>query len=101
MKVSLVHLKVRCLNEVLHINLNRYLSTILILNVLCDGDKCRLFISLLKYRSMIVSRRNLRIKMINSYEPSSHIVISLVDPFSTIGKKYHSKDWNTVRHVLS
>ena len=33
MKVSLVCLKVRYLNTVLHIKLNRYLSTILILNV--------------------------------------------------------------------
>ena len=32
----------------------------------CDGDKCRLFISSLKSRSMTVVRKNLRIKMINS-----------------------------------
>ena len=32
----------------------------------CDGDKCRLFISLLISRSMTVVRKNLRIKMINS-----------------------------------
>ena len=40
----------------------------------CDGDKFRLFISLLKSSSMIAVSRNLRIKMINSFEPSSHIV---------------------------
>ena len=34
MKVSLVHLKVHCLNVVLHIKINKYLSTILILNVM-------------------------------------------------------------------
>ena len=67
----------------------------------CYGDKCRLFISLLKYRSMIVVMRYLRIKMINSYEPSSHIVRSLVDAFSTIRKKYLSKDRNAARRVLS
>ena len=67
----------------------------------CDGDKCRLFISLLKSRSMIVVRKKLRIKMINSSELSSHVVKSLVDAFSTIGKKYHSKDRNATRRVLS
>ena len=39
--------------------------------------------------------------MINSYEPSSHVVRILVDAFSTIGKKYHSRDRNAARHVLS
>ena len=67
----------------------------------CDGYKCRLFFSLLKSRSMIVVRRNLRIKMINSYEPSSHIVISLVYAFSTIGNKSHSKDHNASRCMFS
>ena len=67
----------------------------------CDGDKCRLFISLLKSRSMNVVRKNLRIKMINSSEPSSHIVRSLVYAFSTIGKKSLSKDQNAAHHVLS
>ena len=42
----------------------------------CDGDKCRLFLSLLKSRCMIVVKRNLRINRINSYEPSCHIVRS-------------------------
>ena len=60
----------------------------------CDGDKCRLFILLLKSRSMNVVRKNLRIKMINRSEPSSHVVRSLVDAFSTIGNKYCSKDRN-------
>ena len=32
-----------------------------------DGDKCRLFLSLLKSRSMIVVRRNITIKMINTF----------------------------------
>ena len=45
--------------------------------------------------------RNLRIKMINSSEPSSHIGRSLVDAFSTIGKKSHSKDHNAAHRVLS
>ena len=67
----------------------------------CDGDKCRLFIFLLKSRSMTVVRRNLRTKMINSSEPSSHIVRSLVDSFSTIGNKSCSKDRNVARCVLS
>ena len=67
----------------------------------CDGDKCRLFISLLKSRSMNVVRKNLRIKMINSSEPSSYVVRSLVDAFSNIGKKSRSKDRNATRHVLS
>ena len=39
--------------------------------------------------------------MINSSEPSSHVVISLVDSFSTIGNKSRSKDRNAARHVLS
>ena len=39
--------------------------------------------------------------MINSSEPISHIVRSLVDAFSTIRKKYFSKDPNVARHVLS
>ena len=67
----------------------------------CNEDKCRLFISLLKSRSMIVVRKNLRIKTINSSEPSSHVVKSLVDAFSTIGKKSCSKDRNASHHVLS
>ena len=50
---------------------------------------------------MTVVRRNLRIKMINSFEPSSHVVRSLVDAFSTIGKKYRSKDHNAAHRVLS
>ena len=53
-----------------------------------DGDKCRLFISLLKSTSSTIVRKNLRIKMINSSEPSSHVVRSLADAFSTIGNKY-------------
>ena len=48
---------------------------------------------------MIVVRKN--IKMINSSEPSSHVVRSLVDAFSTIGNKSRSKDRNAARHVLS
>ena len=39
--------------------------------------------------------------MINSFEPSSHVVRSLVDAFSTIGKKSHSKDRNAACRVLS
>ena len=66
----------------------------------CDGDKCILFISLLKSRSMTFVRKNLRIKVINSSKPSSHVVKSLVDAFSSIGKKYCSKDCNAARHVL-
>ena len=50
---------------------------------------------------MTVVRRNLRINMINNSEPSSHILISLVDAFSTIGKKSRSKYRNAARHVLS
>ena len=42
----------------------------------CEGDKCRLFISLLKSRSMTIVRKNLRIKMINSSKPSFHVVRS-------------------------
>ena len=99
MKVSLVRLKVRCINAVLHFNLNRYLSTILILNVM--EINVDLFISLLKSRSMTVVRINLRINMINSSEPSSHVFKSLVDAFSTIGKKSHSKDRNATRRVFS
>ena len=38
--------------------------------------------------------------MINSFEPSSHVTI-LAYEFSTIGKKFHSKDHNAARHVLS
>ena len=50
---------------------------------------------------MTVIRRNLRIKMINSSEPSCHVVISLVYESSTIGKKSRSKDHNASRFVLS
>lgn len=53
----------------------------------CDGDKCRLFLSLLKSRCMTVVKRKLGINMINNSGPSSHIVKILVDAFSTIGKK--------------
>ena len=49
---------------------------------------------------MIVVRRNLRIKMINSYEPSSHIVKSLADAFSTIGKKYCPMYLNVTLRVV-
>ena len=66
----------------------------------CDGDKCRLFISLLKSRSMAVVRRNLRIQIINSFEPSYHVVKILVYTFSTIGNKSPSKDHNVARRVL-
>ena len=50
---------------------------------------------------MDVVRKNLRIKMINSSEPSSHIVRSLVDAFSTIANKYRSKDHDEAHCVLS
>ena len=50
---------------------------------------------------MTVVRRNLRIKMINSSKPSSHVVRSLVDAFSTIGKKSYLRDHNAARCVLS
>ena len=50
---------------------------------------------------MTVVRKNLRINMIKGFEPISHIVKSLVDAFSTIGKKYHSKDHNVAHRVLS
>ena len=39
--------------------------------------------------------------MINSSEPSSYVVRSLVDAFSNIGKKSCSKDRNAARLVLS
>ena len=39
--------------------------------------------------------------MINSSKPSSHVVRSLVDAFSTIGNKSRSKDHNAARCVLS
>jgi len=67
----------------------------------CDGDTFRLFLSLLKSRCMNVVRRKKGIKMINNYEPSSHIVKILVDAFSTIGKKTCSKDRNTTHCVFS
>ena len=50
---------------------------------------------------MTFVRRNLRINMINSSEPSSHIVRSLVDAFSTLGNKFHSKDCNEACCALS
>ena len=50
---------------------------------------------------MTVVRKNLRIKMINSFEPSSYVVRSLVDAFSNIGNKSHLKDRNAARRVLS
>ena len=52
-----------------------------------DGDKCKLFLSLLKSRSMNIVRKNLGIKMVKNSGPSSHIVKSLVDAFGKIGKK--------------
>ena len=39
--------------------------------------------------------------MINNSEPSSYVVRSLVDAFSNIGKKSHSKDCNAARRVFS
>ena len=65
MKVSLVHLKVCCLNAALHIILNRYFSTILILNVMeinVDYLYHCLFISLLKSRSTTVVRKTIKDK---------------------------------------
>ena len=59
------------------------------------------FLLLLKYRCIIIGGRNLRIKIINNYKPSSHIVISLVDAFNTIQKKSRSKYLNAARCVLS
>ena len=50
---------------------------------------------------MTVVSKNLRINMINNFEPSPLVVRSLVDAFSTIGKKSHSKDRNAARRVLS
>ena len=50
---------------------------------------------------MTVVRKNFRIKMINSSEPSSHVAKSLLYSFSTIGNKSHSKDHNAASHVLS
>ena len=50
---------------------------------------------------MTVVRKNLRIKMINSSEPISYVVISLVDAFSNIGKKSRSKDRNVACRVFS
>ena len=50
---------------------------------------------------MTVVRKNLRIKMINNSKPSYHVVKSLVDAFSTIGKKSCAKDCNAARCVLS
>ena len=67
----------------------------------CDGDKCRLFKSLLKSSCMTIVRKNLRIKMINSYEPISYVVRSLLDAFSNVGKKSHLKDHNAAHRVLS
>ena len=62
----------------------------------CDGDKCRLFLSLLKSRCRIIVRRKLRINMISISEPS-HIVKILVISFNKIVKKYHLKDCNVAR----
>ena len=67
----------------------------------CDGDKCRLFLSLLKYRGMNIVRKSLVIKMIKPSRPSSHIVKSLVDAFGKIGKNTRSNDRNAARRVLS
>ena len=67
----------------------------------CDADKCRLFLYLLKCRYFIVVRKQLGIKVINKSFPSSHIVKSLLDYFSTIGKKSTSKYHNGAHHVLS
>ena len=50
---------------------------------------------------MTIVRKKLRIKMINSSEPSSHVVKILVDSFSTIGKKSRSKDRNAACLVFS
>ena len=65
----------------------------------CDGDKCRLFLSLLKSRGMNIVRKSLGIKMIKPYGPSSHIVKSLVDAFGKIGKNTRSKDCNAAPRV--
>ena len=65
----------------------------------CDGDKCRLFLSLLKYTGMNIVRKSLGIKMIKPSGPSSHIV--LVDTVGKIGKNTRSKDRNAARRVLS
>src|SRR5713101_9724955 len=67
----------------------------------CDGDKCRLFLSLLKSRGMNIVRKSLGIKMIKTSGPSSHIVKSLVDAFGKIGKNTRSKDHNAAPRVLS
>ena len=66
-----------------------------------DGDKSRLFLSLLKSRSMNIVRKMLGIKMVRNSGPSSYILISLVDSFGKIGKKTCSKDRNAAHRVLS
>ena len=67
----------------------------------CDGDKCRLFLSLLKSRGMNIVRKSLRIKMIKASGPISHIVKILVDSFSKICKNTCSNDCNVACRVLS
>ena len=56
---------------------------------------------MLKYRSFAIGRRILGIKTLRNTESSSHIVKSLVKAFTSIGKKYRSKDYNIARCVLA
>lgn len=65
-----------------------------------DVGKCQLFLSFLKSRSFLISRRILGIKTLKNIESSSHKVKYLAKSFTSISKKYHSKDCNITRHVL-
>ena len=53
-----------------------------------EYDKWKLFLALIKSRSMAIVRRNLGKRTLKNIESSNHIVKSLVAAFTSIGKKH-------------
>ena len=65
------------------------------------AGKCQLFLALLKCRNMSTVRKKLGIRTMKNIESSNHIVKSLADAFTSIGKKTHSQDCNVACCVLA
>ena len=66
-----------------------------------EAGKCQLFLALLKCRNMSTVRKKLGIITLKNIESSNHIVKSLADAFTSIGKKTHSQEYNVARRVLA
>ena len=60
-----------------------------------------IFLALLKSRNMETIRIKLGIIKLNIIKSINHIIESLADAFTSIGKKTHSQDCNVARRVLT